>query len=818
MLTLSSRRYCLGLLILVVLQFISFSVSAQQLASISGKVSSIAGESLFSASVGIEGTNLGTVTDEKGEFVLKIPSEKELKLVIYFLGYETYRTLINVNTGEILHLDISLSPELKVLDDVEVFGIRQRENSLIPINLKYIDQLPNSSGNIETIIKTLPGVTSGNELSSQYSVRGGSFDENLIYVNDIEIHRPMLVQSAQQEGLSFVNPSLVSSIQFSAGGFDAEYGDKLSSVLDIRYKQPSELRGSASASLLGGTAHLEGASKNNRFTYIAGVRYKTTRFLLGTLDTKGDYNPSFLDFQTYMTYDISNKLEISFLGNLATNRFSRQPFERETNFGTLQQTYVFTVFYEGEEKDRFDTYLGAVAVNYHPNDKLSLKLIGSGFHSNEAITYDLLKQYWISLAMEGSSSMRDSLVNIGIGSTLEHARNYLQSMIFSLEHKGSYYSSSGILKWGAKVQQEIIIDQISEWKMLDSSGYSLPYSSELINLFDVYDVGNHLNNYRLAAFCQYSHSLDNDLGRFTFTIGARSQYWTYNDEITLSPRGNLSYIPANHSNITWHLSSGLYHQPPFYKELRNNEGVLFPDRKAQRSFHLVSGMDLNFLAWHRPFVFTSEIYYKYMTRIIPYKLDDVRLQYLPEYDAKAYAMGIDFRVYGEFVPGDESWFSLSFQRTREDIYNDYIVNSDGMVEYPGYYRRPTDQWMNLAIFFQDHLPMNPKYKAHVLLNFGTGLPYSGPFYNNPSTTYKLDPYRRIDIGFSRLIVRNTKNNFGVRSIWISAEILNLLNAKNMVSLDWVRTVESDYGIDVYYSVPNYLTGFVFNLKLSANFN
>jgi len=791
--------------------------NAQQLANLTGKVTDREGNSLFSASVGIEGTSLGTVTDENGNFTLKIPSGQSLKLVVYYLGYTTYTEYLELRTGESVNLDIRLSDEVKVLEDVEVFGIRQRENTLIPIDIKSIAQLPNSSGNIESIIKTLPGVASGNELSSQYSVRGGSFDENLVYVNDIEIHRPMLVQSAQQEGLSFVNPSMVSSIQFSAGGFDAEFGDKLSSVLDIRYKRPSEFAGSASASLLGGSLHVEGSSDNNKFTHITGVRYKSTEFLLNTLDTKGDYNPTFADVQTYLTYKLTDKLDLSILGNYAANRFHRQPTMRDTDFGTLQQSYTFRVFYEGEEKDRFDTYLGALSLNYKPAEAVSLKLIASGFQSDESITYDLLKQYWIGLAVQGSSALRDSLVNIGVGSLLEHARDYLSVTIYSIEHKGTFVSDNGITKWGIKAQQELIDDKINEWQLLDSSGYSLPFSDEEVNLNNVYQSSNSLSNYRYASFVQQTLKVENDAGQFILTLGARVQYWSYNREITISPRGNLTYIPGNRPNISLHLASGLYHQPPFYKELRDRQGNLYTERKAQRAWHLVAGIDYNFQARRRPFVFTSEIYYKLMTRVIPYKLDDVRLQYLPMYNAKAYAAGIDFRVYGEFVPGEESWFSLSLLRTREDIKNDYIVHSDQSVEYPGYYRRPTDQWLNFSLFFQDYLPSNPKYKVHLMVNYGSGLSYSGPTDLRPSDVYRLDPYRRIDIGFSRLIVRNRHNQVGVKSIWISAEILNLLDAQNKVSLDWVRTVESEFGVDMYFAVPNYLTGRIYNVKLTANF-
>ena len=814
--TIKRKIYILFIAGIILVQPV-ITVHAQELANLTGRVTDSLGNPLFSASVGIEGTTLGTVTNADGYFTLKVPSGQSLKLVVYYLGYVSYTRNLQLQTGETENLTIELSSEVKLLDDVEVFGIRQRENTLIPIDIKSIDQLPNTSGNIEAIIKTLPGVASGNELSSQYSVRGGSFDENLVYVNDIEIHRPMLVQSAQQEGLSFVNPSMVSSIQFSAGGFDAEYGDKLSSVLDIHYKRPSEFSGSASASLLGGSLFMGGASKNNRFTHITGVRYKSTKFLLKTLDKKGDYNPAFTDIQTYLTYNLSKNLNITFLGNYAANRFHWQPTERDTDFGTLQQSYTFRVYYEGEEKDKFDTYLGALSLDYHPAEALSLKLIASGFQSNESVTMDLLKQYWIGIAVQGSSALRDSLVNIGVGTLLEHARDYLNVSILSLEHKGTWAPGNAITKWGIKARQEFIDDEINEWQLLDSAGYSLPYSDEEVYLTNVYKSDHSMSNFRYAGFIQQTLKAETDAGQFIITLGTRAQYWTYNRELTVSPRGNFTFIPGEKPNISLHLASGMYHQSPFYKEIRDREGNLYPNKKAQRAWHLVAGVDYNFQARRRPFVFTSELYYKQMTRVIPYKLDDVRLQYLPMYNAKAYAFGVDFRVYGEFVPGEESWFSLSLLRTREDIQDDYIVHSDGSVEYPGYYRRPTDQWLNFSLFFQDYLPSNPNYKVHLMMNYGSGLSYSGPTDKRPSDVYLLDPYRRIDIGFSRLIVRNTQGKGGIKTIWISAEILNLLGAENKVSLDWVRTVESELGVDVYFSVPNYLTGRMVNAKVTASF-
>ncbi|MBN1952408.1 MAG: carboxypeptidase-like regulatory domain-containing protein [Bacteroidales bacterium] len=803
--------------IVAILGILPTRLSAQDFGYIEGRIVDTSGEAMLSASVAIEGTTTGTMSDKDGYYFLQVPAGKVITLQATFISHETESLTLTLRPGETRTLNFILTPNTKMMEESVVTGIKQRDNTLRPINIKSINQIPNASGNIEHILTTMGGVASNNELTSMYSVRGGSFDENLIYVNDIEIHRPQLIQSAQQEGLSFVNPSMISSIQFSAGGFDAEFGDKLASVLDIRYKQPTELMGSASVSLLGGSIHLEGASKDNRLTCIAGVRYKTTKFLLGTLETKGDYNPAFLDVQTFLTYDITPKLELSVLANVANNRFNSQPRERTTNFSSIQQSFVFTVFYEGEEADRFDTYTGAVALNYQPKEDLSLKLIASGFHSDEAITYDLLKEYWISLATQGSSGLRDSLVNIGVGSTLEHGRDYLKSEIFSIEHKGMWLIDNGNVKWGLKYQKELISDEIKEWKLLDSAGYSLPYSSETINLFDVYEASNQLNTDRVSGFLQYSRTFETAAGKVFFTLGGRAQYSTLNGELTISPRGNLTYIPANRSNFSWHFSTGLYHQPPFYKELRDRSGTLYTYKKAQRAIHYVAGMDINFNLWNRPFVFSSEIYYKHSTRVIPYQMDDVRIQYLPQYNAKAFSTGIDFRVFGEFVPGDESWFSLSLQKTMEDIEGDYILNTDGTVVTPGYYRRPTDQWLNCAILFQDHLPSNKNYKAHILMNFGSGLPFSGPFTDIPSVIYKLGSYRRVDIGFSRLIVRSTKKVHGVESIWISAEILNLLGAENKVSFDWVRVVESDYGMYYYYAVPNKLTGRALNFKLSANF-
>jgi hypothetical protein len=808
-------------LVILISSLFCISGNAQNNAIITGKISDEEGNYLFSASIAIKNSTNGTLTNKEGYFELYVPSEKTIVLVISHVGFKTTEDSVLLQKNEVSTINKILEPLSKQLGDVTVYGIQERENTLMRIDIKSIDQLPNSSGNLETILKTLPGVVSGNELSSQYSVRGGSFDENLIYVNDIEIYRPLLVQSAQQEGLSFINPVMVSSIQFSAGGFDAQYGDKLSSVLDIKYKRATELTGSVMGSLLGGSAQIEGISKDKRFSINSGFRYKSTQYLLNTLDTKGDYKPKFADLQIYMTYEITKKFDVAFLGNYASNRFTRVPHDRSTDFGTFQQGFNYTAFYEGQEKDLFDTYLGAISLNYHPNDNLSMKLIGTVFNSNEEVTYDILKEYLIGFATGETAGSRDSVINIGVGSSLEHARDFLKSKIYSVDYKASYFTNDGNWKWGIKGQKELIDDKISEWELFDSAGTSLPYSDEEVNLFYVNKAANNLSSSRISGFLQHTKNVDLQSSSAFFTLGLRASYWDYNKELTCSPRGSIILKPDVTPNLSWHFSAGLYYQPPFYKELRNPQGNLYPHKKAQRSLQFVLGTDHTFMAWDRPFIFTSEVYYKYLDRLIVYKLDDVKLQYLPNYDkAKGYAAGVDFKIYGEFVPGTESWFSLSFLTTKEDIYNDSYQRADGTIVYPGYYRRPTDQFVNFSFFFQDYLPSNPNYKVHLMVIYGSGFPYSGPSGATPSVTYKLGSYRRIDIGFSRVIIRKSSSNSILKSVWISAEIMNVLDIKNKVSYDWVHTVTNnvDVNLDIpYYAVPNYLTGRSLNFKISAYF-
>lgn len=810
-----SKEKAIKTLVSIYLIFVATltGVLGQQL-TLTGKITDTYGEPLYSATVVEVNSGKGVVSNNNGVFLLKLEKADYYKIQVGFIGYETITdSIVSENTVQITRNYTLIQGE--EIEKIVVIGNEKRSSTFNPINIKSFSQVPTVSGNLESMLKTLPGVASGNELSSQYSVRGGSFDENLIYVNDIEIYRPLLVQSAKQEGLSFVNPELVSSINFSAGGFNAEYGDKMSSVLNIYYRKPTEFNGSVTASLLGSSAHVEGASKNGKVTHTSGVRYKSTKYILGTLDTKGDYSPTFIDFQSYVTCDLSDKLELSFLGNFARNQFEFEPDTRVTDFGMLQQTYRLTVFYEGREIDFFDTYMGALTLNYRPTDNFLIKIINSGFYSHEEVTYDILGEYRISEALSTSSSSdRDSIVDIGIGADLEHARNYLDATIISSELKGTWAKGVFNIQWGTKWKSENISEQVNEWNVIDSVGHTLPNSNQNITMTQHVNFDTVINRNTFSGYLQGVYSFSSISSDYTLTLGARYYYSDREKERLISPRMNIVAQPYWADRLSFHLATGIYYQPAFYKELRDYMGNFY-DVKAQKSTHFVAGMDFNFDSWGRPFVFTTEAFYKNISNVIPYKVDDVRIIYMPDYQAKAYATGIDFKVYGEFIQGLESWFSLSLLRTMEDVKNDTYTTNSGKVTRPEYYRRASDQLFNLSVFFQDYLPMNPKYRVHVTLNLTSGLPYPGPDYDTPSEIFNLGPYRRVDMGFSRLIKEKKKGKFGLNDTYIALEVLNVFDVRNKVSYDWVNTVANNTGYFNTYGVPNKLTGRRFNIKLST---
>ncbi len=753
---------------------------------------------------------IGTSSNRKGEFILRIPAKKKIVVVFSSIGHMPVLDTIVAGVEENIFRTISMKVYNQELGEVIVREQRRNSGNITRLDSKFLDILPGAStGAVEALIKTLPGVSTNNELSSQYTVRGGNFDENLVYVNDVEIYRPFLIRSGQQEGLSFINSDLVSTINFSAGGFDAKYGDKMSSVLDIKYRTPSEFRGSASMSLLGASAHFEDVALKGRLAHISGIRYKTNRYLLNSLDEQGEYDPNFIDFQTYVTYRFSEKFDISFLGNIAQNQYKFIPQTRETTFGTWTAPLNAKIYFDGQEIDDFQTYLGAFTANYHPNAKLNLKFIASAYYATEEESYDITGQYYLNELERNMSSEEygDSVLNLGVGTFINYARNHLDASVFNFSHRGALNSDRNLLNWGIKFQHEKTDHKINEWTYRDSSGYSLPFSDSELKLYYALNSKSNISKNRVTSFIQDTYSLPLANGDLYLTGGVRVHYWDFNDELLVSPRASIRYYPGWENKISFSLSTGFYHQSPFFKELLNSDGSINYQQKAQRSFQFVAGTDYIFNAWDRPFRFTAEAYYKDLYRLIPYQVENVRIRYLGEQEAKGYATGLDLKINGEFVSGVQSWASLSFLSTKED------VKGDGH----GYIPRPTDQWMNFSLFFQDYLPGNPSYKMQLSGFYGARLPTGPPNSERYMDTFWMPPYRRIDIGFSKVLIsaaKPVKRNFlsNINDMWLCLEIFNLLDINNTISYFWVSSNSGDQ-----YAVPNYLTSRTINLKLTAKF-
>ncbi len=827
--------------VLLITLLIGTATFAQEKAVIFGRITNQKGNPVELANIAISGVPGGTITDKKGRYELKVPANRALFISFTYMGYSKEVEKVNLKPGERKEVNKTLEISSMDLTEVEVEGEQLRAGSMSRIDPKIAINFPNSSDAIPAILKTLPGVSSNNELSSQYSVRGGNFDENLIYVNDIEIYRPFLIRSGQQEGLSFVNSDLTSSLLFSAGGFDAKYGDKMSSVLDIQYKKPYEFGGSASISLLGASFHVEGmAAKKtegkadkNKFTYLLGVRYKTSKYLLNALETKGDYQPSFLDIQSLLTYDISKKLELSLLMTVSQNQFRLIPESRETDFGTVQNAKRLTIYFDGQEADKYLTYLGGLTFTYKPNRHTRLKLIGSGYNSKESETYDLMGQYWIGQVSTdfGSENFGDVVENQGVGTQLEHARNRMDINVYNIEHKATMEKGENLIQWGLKFQHENVTDEMREWTMIDSAGYTQPrppdsigyvYPGAQVNyafeMMDYIKTNANITSNRYTAFAQNTWTHKSDSSMLLVTAGIRANYWDFSQQIVVSPRITVSYKPNWKRDIMFRFSTGYYFQPPFYREIKDIDGTLNYNPKAQESIHFVLGSDLNFKAWGRPFKFITEVYYKSLNRLIPYMVDNVRIRYYAFDQSHGYTTGIDFKINGEFVPGIESWASLSVMSTAENVDNDNYINSEGVEVKPGFIPRPTDQTVNFSLFFQDYLPRNPTYKMSLTLIFGSSLPFGPPDSPRYKQTLRMPPYRRVDIGFSKELIGeysrfSPKNPLrGFKSVWLTLEILNLLQINNTVSYTWVTDVYGEM-----YAVPNYLTTRQLNIKLVARF-
>jgi hypothetical protein len=786
------------------------SFSQSNNATLKGVIKNGDGIPLDMVTIGLKDYPIGTSSNRKGEFLLRIPARKNVVLIFSSIGFKPEVDTIFADTEENVFHEVVLEIFSQELGEIRVTEQRRNSGNVTRLDPKFVDVLPDAAtGAVEALIKTLPGVSTNNELSSQYTVRGGNFDENLVYVNDIEIYRPFLIRAGQQEGLSFINSDMVSTIDFSAGGFNAKYGDKMSSVLDIKYRKPSDFRGSASVSLLGATAHFEDVALKGRLSHISGIRYKTNRYILGSLDEQGEYDPHFIDFQTYITYQFSEKFDVSFLGNVAQNEYRFVPKTRETTFGTWENPLNTKIYFNGQETDDFQTYLGAVSANFHPSQNLNLKFIASAYYATEKETYDILGQYYLNELERNMSSeaFGDSVLNLGVGSFLNHARNYLDATVYSFSHRGAFNSEKHLLNWGIKFQCEHIDNKINEWVYRDSAGYSIPYSDTEVKLYYTLNSRNKLNSNRLTGFIQDTYSLPVSNGDLYVTGGIRFNYWDFNQELLISPRATFSYYPEWENKVSFRLSAGMYHQSPFFKELMNTDGSINEKAKAQRSYQVVTGADYIFTAWDRPFRLSTEAYYKYMNRLIPYQIDNVRIRYIAEQKAAGYATGIDMKINGEFVSGVQSWASLSFMSTKEDI------KGDGH----GFIPRPTDQWMNFSLFFQDYLPGNPSYKMQLSGFYGAGLPTGPPNSERYMHVFRMPPYRRIDLGFSKVIIsaaNPVNRNFwrNINDLWVSLEVYNLLNINNTISYFWVSSIYGDQ-----FAVPNYLTNRKINLKLTVKF-
>ena len=798
------------------------------------------GEILDNIAIGVkENPNLSTTTNDKGYYELNIESGKIITLIFYNINYSTFTKTLSVGKQ-----NIELSPVLRFkneLTGVEVTDIKSRSEESVRLDPKLYSQLPTPTGNIEDLIKTQMGVSSNNELSSGYSVRGGNFDENLVYVNDIEVYRPFLVRSGQQEGLSFANPNMVQNISFSAGGFESRYGDKLSSVLDITYRKPLKPAANASASFLGGNVQAEGISQNRLVAWNIGARYRSNIYLLKGLDTKGEYRPSSMDLQTFLTFDFNPKFKLEFLGNLAANKYLVIPTNRQTDFGTVNDALRLTVYFDGQELMQYSTFMSGLSATFKPNSRTKLKLIGSAYQSDEQEVYTVQGQYYIDQleADFGKPNFGQVAYNRGVGTFLNNGRNYLTANVFNLEHKGSHtINGRNEILWGARQQLEKIEDRLGEWRTVDSAGYIVPYSPTQIDLIDVYKTRVNLESWRTQGYVQYNFNTRlRDSSDLKITAGVRANAWTLNGQTVVSPRMTIAYKPRWERDWLFKLSGGLYYQPPFYRELRNINGTVNKGVKAQQSLHIVLSSDYIFKMWNRPFKLLMAAYYKELNSLVPYEIDNVRIRYFANNNTKGYAVGTDIRINGEFVKGVESWATIGMLRTyeyskdnihyvyynkdKEEIVRGYTfdqVKADSVKVDPGYIPRPTDQLITFGMFFQDYIPRYPSFKFNLNMQFGSGLPFGPPTHLRWQQVLRMPPYRRVDAGFAYNLLKESreikrKNMFNhVKEMWVFLEIFNFLQVQNTVSYTWVQDVTGNR-----YAIPNYLTNRQVNLRLQVRF-
>ena len=793
--------------------FITSVVSGQNRAKINGYVRDADGNPLELVNIRVKNTLNGAMTNEKGYYSFSVAHGDSVVLIYSCLGYNKAERIIPVLAAD-MRLNVQMNYTSTELGEVSVTAIRKQTTTMESMKADQIKLLPDpAGGSIESLVVTFAGVSSNNELSSQYSVRGGSYDENIVYVNGIEVFRPLLIRSGQQEGLSFINPDMTDGVNFAAGGFEARYGDKMSSVLDITYKKPKTVEGSVSASLLGANAYV--GSAVGKFTQVTGLRYKTGRSLLGTLDTDAEYDPNFIDLQTYMTYQPAPKWEIDFLGNLAVNNYKFIPHSRETSFGRADNPQNFTVYFDGQERDKFQTLFGALTLKHNPNENTELGLQASAFNSREEEGYDISGEYWLSAdGAVNPDADSDAAEAMSVGRYHEHARNRLHSNIMNVGHYGMARLKSHTLKWGATLQFEKINDKINEWEKRDSAGYSLPQTGSSVSVISNLYSDNQLESTRLSAYVQDAFKFRTKQGLFTLVGGLRGSYWSYNKEFIVSPRASLGFIPNFDQDLTLRLAGGLYYQSPFYKELRmvekddaGNDITRLNDRlKSQRSIHFILGGDYTFRAVDRNFKVTAELYYKKLDNLVPYTVDNVKIRYYGENCADGHAMGLDVKFFGEFVPGTDSWISFSLMKAEQRIRGSEAVPM------------PNSQGYNVSLFFQDYFPGYKRVKLNLKGVLSGGLPITAPHTGYEDGYFRLPAYKRVDIGLSYQLAGGTDAIMDrgffrhLKNIWLGLDVFNIFDMKNVSSYYWVTDVYNQQ-----YAVPNYLTGRQLNVRLIVDF-
>lgn len=775
-----------------------------------GKVTDREQKPIEFATVQIKGTAIGTNTDLKGQYSLTVARKDTLEVVFSCIGYHRVtRRLIDAK-GEVA-LNPVLDSDETELNEVEVIGYRQPTNGMQSIDKESFKTSPDvSGGSIEAMIQTMAGVNSSNEMSSQYSVRGGSFDENSVYINGVEIYRPQLVRSGQQEGLSIINPDMVGNIRFSTGGFPARYSDKMSSALDITYRQPEALEGAVSLSLMGGS--LSFGQSSNKFSQLHGVRLKKNNSLLSSLETRGEYDPLYFDYQTNINYSPSSKLSFNLLGNISLNHFNFKPADRETTFGTASDTKSFKVYFDGEERDKFETYLGSFTTTYNINRANTLALSLSGFQSNELVSYDISGEYWLNQAGTGGEGAVGG--ELGVGKYMEHSRNRLRATVFQMGLRGQSAIKRNNLSYGIVFQNEKFHDRTKEWEWRDSAGYSLPTAPEGVHLIYNLSSRQDISTNRLAFYVEDGVFFDTPKAYITLNGGIRFSYWDFNKEFLVSPRVNVNFVPNEYKHWNYRLAVGMYYQSPFYKEYRlaesdalgNSYITLNRDIKSPRSIQFIFATDYTFRMMNRPFKLTGEAYYKNLANLISYEYDNLKINYSGINDSKGYIMGMDFKLFGQFVPGSDSWITFSLMKTQQTLNGKKVP-------------LPSDQRYSVGIFFTDYFPKFPKLKFSLRGVLSDGLTMTAPHVSRDKSYFRAPAYKRVDVGLSYQLIgapsdgpRPTDFRRHFRSLTIGLDCFNLFDMSNVSSYYWVTDVNN-----IQYAVPNYLTRRQFNIRLAAEF-